>query len=304
MKQNNKNLNKFINFILTPPLAFAVFVWGFGILVVAGAITLVCISYYGIISYFVYAFAFLLLAYSVYLIVKQLPHLKQAIVKQCQKFEFTKSLLESYGYRTFIFTILSVTLNLAFVAFNVVFSILTNYAWYGALAVYYLSLSSFRLCIFYFENKTNKKYADNEKAKTIQQLKNMRAYGIILLLLEVSMSAVITMMILSKNPNVYTKILAIVYAAYTVYKITFAILNAIKAYKTHNLQLQAFRNIGLADASISLISLQIILVTTFSNGDNSLLWLNAIVGFCACVFTIILGITMIASSSKKIKKLI
>lgn len=53
---------------------------------------------------------------------------------------------------------------------------------------------------------------------------------------------------------VYSEIMMIAIAAYTFYKMTMAIVNAIKAGKQQSLWLTAIRNIGCADAAASLLT--------------------------------------------------
>ena len=68
--------------------------------------------------------------------------------------------------------------------------------------------------------------------------------------------------------------------------------------------LQSFRNINLTDASVSLLALQTTLVAVFSEStDVKMNILNGVTGFCVCMLTIVLGIFMIVSASRKLKRL-
>ena len=98
---------------------------------------------------------------------------------------------------------------------------------------------------------------------------------------------------------VHSEIMMITIAAYTFYKITMALVNAIKAGKQHSLWLTAIRNIGCADAAASLLTLQRSMLVSFegmSNQDMELM--NALTGAGVCLLTAALGIYMILGKEK------
>ena len=68
--------------------------------------------------------------------------------------------------------------------------------------------------------------------------------------------------------------------------------------------LQSFRNINLADAAVSLLSLQVTLVAVFSDGtDGAMNALNAVTGFAVCALTLALGVFMIVRANARLKKI-
>ena len=67
---------------------------------------------------------------------------------------------------------------------------------------------------------------------------------------------------------------------------------------------QSFRNINLADAAVSLLSLQVTLVAVFSDGtDGAMNALNAVTGFAVCALTLALGVFMIVRANARLKKI-
>lgn len=99
---------------------------------------------------------------------------------------------------------------------------------------------------------------------------------------------------------VHQEIMMITIATYTFYKMTMAIVNAIKARKQHALWLIAIRNIGCADAAASLLTLQRSMLVSFdgmSKRDMELM--NALTGAGVCLLTAILGIYMILRKEKQ-----
>lgn len=290
---------KVYNFLIKPPVFFITLSLVLAVIFIGLALTCVFMEYSGVFSYVFYALAGVYLAYSVFLIVKWAPKLKNFFKSLIKKSKLLSKLALNFGFRTSFFAVVSIILNLAFVAFNVVFAILIKSVWYGASAIYYLALSLLKFYVIFAENAVKEKEVSKEE-KLLKRLKNYRLCGISLFVLCLAMCGVVTLMILQKNTAKYGEIMAIVFASFTFYKITFAIINAIKAKKENDYQIQAIKNIGLAEVAVTLVSLQMALVTTFGEGDT-LLPLNAITGFTACALTIFLGIYMIVSASKKIK---
>lgn len=97
--------------------------------------------------------------------------------------------------------------------------------------------------------------------------------------------------------------MAITNAAYTFYKMTMAIYNLIKARKFNDPTVQALRNINFADACMALVSLTVILLSTFGepDADSGLIILKALVGFAACAVIIAMAIRMVVVGHKQKK---
>ncbi len=272
----------------------------FTLLAIAGALTFVFIGYTGFFSYIVYALAACTLGYSVYIFIRVAPKMKAGVQGFLRRGKFTRSMLESYGFRTVVFATCSLLINLGFVAFNTVLAVMTGNSWYGSLAGYYFLLSGLRGLVFFWDRRAKAK-STSEGAYRKLQLKNYGYCGGALLVLELAMAVAVTFMVLDQKPTKYGEIMAIVFATYSVYKISLAIWNIVKAKRAQDWQIQAFRNIGLTDAAVSLLSLQTTLVATFSAEGASMLALNAITGAFVCLLTIGIGIFMIVQAIKRSK---
>lgn len=120
--------------------------------------------------------------------------------------------------------------------------------------------------------------------------------------LDIALAAAITVMMLTQKPTVTGEIMAISSAAYTTYKVVMAIRNLIKAKSMQDPVVQTIRDIGLIDAFASVFSLEVTLITTFSEEGTltDMRMLMAISGFAVCAFTIGLGAYMIIKSAKKL----
>ncbi len=268
---------------------------------VAVSLTMVFLGYTGVFSYVAYIFAALTLAYTVYTIVLYAPAFKGWVLRALRRREFTKNLTEDYSFRTVVFATCSFVVNLAFVAFNTVFAVLTKNAWYASLAGYYFLLSGLRGGVFW-KNRRAKASSETDEEYQLRQLKNYRWCGVALFSLDFAMAVAVTVMVVQNRPTKYTEIMAIVFAAYACYKIALAVRNIFKAKKTKDVFIQSFRNVGLVDAAISLLSLQVTLVGTFSKEGGSMLLLNALTGAFVCLLTISVGVAMIVQANRKIKE--
>ncbi len=252
------------------------------------------------IKYPSFALAAVTLAYSIYTIIIYAPHLKNKVENSLKKNAVLSNLLEDYTYKTAIFAIFSVIITIAFATTNLVGAVKYKRVWYGAIAGYYFLLLLFRGGILVANRLCSKhlKGVSYEKSKLMIYLIG----GVFLILIEFAMAAIITNLMLSNNANQKGEIMTIATAAYTFYKITMAIINLVKARKSQNPITQALRNINLADACMSLVSLTVLMLSTFG-GENELIYIKETTGFAVCTFIIVLAIIMIVRASKGLKKL-
>lgn len=254
-----------------------------------------------VISYVVFALSALSLAYTVYLVIITAPEIKKNIVALLEKNKFTDRLLKNYVFRTVIFTIGSFVMSVIFGAFNGYMGIKNRSIWYGALAFYYVSLAFIRGGVLNCHKKNIRKSAEENKLQTnLSKAKIYKNSGIILLILNAALSSAVVQMIVSGAHFSYFGWTIFAYAAYAFYKISMAIINIVRAHKNPDLTIRAIRDINLTDATVSILALQTALLTTFSDESVNIGMVNALTGSVVCLFSIGLGIYMIASAHKNI----
>lgn len=224
------------------------------------------------------------------------------MLERAKSHPFANSLLTSYGFRTVAFSVLSFVINIGFAVFNAVLGVITLSYWYAIFACYYIFLSVLRGVILVGSYQAKKRAAGDETVYAVYKLKLYRMCGIFLLILELALAAAVSLMILSTRPTEYSEIMAITSAAYTFYKIIFAIVNVFKVRRMQDPMLQCFRNINLTDAAVSLLTLQVTLVAVFSDERTEMMnILNAVTGFIVCALTVVMGILMIVRSTIRLK---
>ena len=290
--------------ILTPPTWAKVLT--FIITILSATLSLVMVGLglengaLAIISYILFGVAGLSLAYSVYLIIPNLPKFKRQLISWLESREFTRLILRNFGFRTVIFAIGSFLMSLLISGFNAYMGIKNQSIWYGALAAFYIALAFLRGGVLgYHKKRVGKKIQNDEYVKA----KVYRNSGIITLILNIALSSAIAQMIFSDAHFTYMGWTIFAYAAYAFYKITMSIISFIKAHKQEDLTVRAIRNINLVDALVSILALQTALLTTFSEENVDISLFNTLTGCVVSLISVGIGVYMIASANKKMKEI-
>lgn len=275
---------------------------------IAGAIVFSIVGQgtnYDFAAYLFYVLAAITLGYTVYTVVLFVPVVKRKITEKLKSHAFTANVLEDYDFKTTVFALLSFIITVAFATMNLVSAIIYRLIWYGALAAYYFVLIFFRGGVLLANKKCSKRFSENAAEYEKCKWKIYLASGAFLILLEFAMVGAITQMMLSERPTESGEIMAITNAAYTFYKIIMAILNLAKARKSQNPVTQSLRNLNFADACMSVVSLTVLLISTFNEEDSSMAihYMKYVVGFVVCAMIIALAAFMIIKANQKIKTL-
>ena len=269
-----------------------VFYTVFAFLLVGTLLLVILYQTQTVLHYVLYALAAISLTYFVYTIVYFAPKITESSINLLKKYKFTRSLLENYGYRTLVFSIISFTLNLAYVVFMAVLGIMTGSAWYLAITAYYLVLSFVKGFVFY----SKKKYKDE-----VHQAKTFKYSAGMLIFLTIAFSGIITLIYTSNMYFEYAGLMIYAVAAYTFLNLTVAIVNLFKARKQDDLYVQCMRNINLASALVSVVVLQVALFQAFSP-ENNTSFANGLTGGVISVLILILAIYMIIKANKILKQ--
>lgn len=247
-----------------------------------------------ILSYVCYGFAGVFLGYTTYTVVIYTPLIKRSITLFIRRFKFGRKMLAEYGFRTIVFASFSVVVNVAFVVYHIVLALITDaFFWYISLATYYGLLLFLRGGIVLYHRK--------RESGNLVEIKKYRNCGIFLTILPLCLTVPILQVLFLERAFVHEGLSIFAFAAYAFYKIIMAIYNVFRSSKEEALTVQTVRCIGLADALVSIFSLQTALLYAFSEG-NEMDYFNAITGIAVVVLTVIIGIYMIVKGQKTIKK--
>ena len=264
------------------------------VIVISATLTLVIVyPSQSIGHYILYVLSAIMLTYFVYTIVIFAPKIKNNTIKLLLNYKFTNKLLTSFGYRSIVFGFVSFIINLAYIIFMGIMSVLSKTAWYFSITIYYIVLALMKAKVLYGD----KKHEEPEK-----EIKTLKFNGIMLIVLTLVFSGVMVLIYKNNNYFEYAGLLIYAVAAFTFYNLTISILEIIKSKKQDSLYVENLKNINLASSLISIIILQVALFQAFSPQSNSGVF-NALTGAGVSAVIIVLGIFMIIKANKKLKEI-
>lgn len=228
--------------------------------------------------------------------------LKSGIIERffitVKKNAFGAHFLEDYRFRTVLTIMPSFVINVAYTIYNGVIGVMNQSAWFITMAVYYSLLGIMRYCAVHTERKIS--HMEDQKLIRKKELAVIKTDGILLLLLNLALSGVVLLTIAKGRAKAYSEIIAISIAAYTFYKITMAVINMVKVRKMQSPILITIRNIGVADALVSMLTLQMTMLVSFQGTDGlNADRMNGITGLAVCLLISALGISMIYYAFKE-----
>ncbi len=172
--------------------------------------------------------------------------------------------------------------------------------WFYSLGAYYICLAFMRFGLVRYTSK----YKPGEKMHT--ELVKYRATGWVFLVLNLALTLMIFFMVYWNRTFNHHEITTIAMAAYTFTTLTLAIINVIKYRKYNSPVLSAGKAISLAAGSVSILTLESTMLTTFNDGSIDLLTRRlflALSGGAISALIITMAIYMIVRSTKQIRQL-
>ena len=219
---------------------------------------------------------------------------KQKAALLIAKTKTGKKLVSSQRYRIILSATLAFAFNLLYAIYHCVLGILNLSFWFIAMCAFYGILAIMRFSAILCE-RNHQKLPDN-----VTELFVMKLSGVLLVILSIVLA---TVSYISLSQNIAAKhgeIIMITIATYTFYKITMAIVKAVKQHKNPSPLLKTIRNIGYAEVAASILTLQRSMLASFgSMSAGNIHFMNAVTGAAVCLFVLILGLSMIAKSMKK-----
>lgn len=304
---DDKKPKKFLSFIKRPHGFILALIYIAAIAAIVSSVIFVTVKADGAINYVGYGLfglAAILLGYVIYTIVIYAPTVKKRATEKLKKNSFTSELVEDYIFRTVILTFISIAVTIAFATMNLVSAVKYKLVWYAAIAGYYFVLLLFRVGTVVADRICAKKYSEDKKSYELSKWRIYLAGGGFLVILEIAMAVAVTQLMLSKKPMQGGDIMAIATAAYTFYKVVMSVINLFKARRFSNPVTQSIRNLNFADSFMSLASLTVLMIHTFSEGeeDPNMVYIKATIGFVCCAAIIAIATYMIIKGSIQTKK--
>lgn len=219
---------------------------------------------------------------------------KQKAALLIAKTKTGKKLVSSQRHRIILSATLAFAFNLLYAIYHCVLGILNLSFWFIAMCAFYGILAIMRFSAILCE-RNHQKLPDN-----VTELFVMKLSGVLLVILSIVLATVSYISLLQNIAAKHGEIIMITIATYTFYKITMAIVKAVKQHKNTSPLLKTIRNIGYAEVAASILTLQRSMLASFgSMSAGNIHFMNAVTGAAVCLFVLILGLSMIAKSMKK-----
>lgn len=178
----------------------------------------------------------------------------------------------------------SLLFNVVFGAYHVISGILTHSWWLLTVGVYYAILSAVRFVVI----------LTKKKDRFIAGFT-----GAMLMALSLPLLGTVILALVEGRGNKLHQIVMIAMAAYAFFKITLAIVNLIKSRKSSLAKHVTLRNIALADACVSIFSLQRSMLVSFGEmSDERISLFNLLLGTAVCIVVFLLGLNVVKHRSK------
>ena len=206
-----------------------------------------------------------------------------------------EKLVFSRRYRVILSAAVAFVFNLLYALYHCVLGVLNLSLWFIAMCAFYGILATMRFSAVLCERNQHRSPSDDTEIFV------MKLSGILLVTLGVVLAAV-NYISLSQNIAVkYGEITMITIAAYTFTKITMAIVRAVKQRRDPSPLLRTIRNIGYAEVSASILTLQRSMLVSFEGmDDRQARLMNSLTGAAVCLFVLMLGLSMTAKSRRKV----
>lgn len=190
--------------------------------------------------------------------------------------------------------------NAAYAVLQLCLGVYHRSSWFCSLSAYYFSLAAMR---FYLARHTYR-YKACEKMRN--ELKRYRACGWLLLLMNLALTAMLTLMVKQNHLVKHHEITTITMAAYTFSALTMTVINVVKYRKYNSPVFSASKVISLAAASVSMLTTEGTMLTTFANGEvapKTQVLILMISGFAVSALIITMAIYMIVIGNRRLKRL-
>lgn len=172
-------------------------------------------------------------------------------------------------------------------------------AWVGGYGIYNVFHGIIHAVLLRYDRKL--KGMPGGKARDTQAWRCYTICGFLMVGVNLTMTGLVFQMIWMGRSGSYSEITVIAVAAFTFYKLIMAIIRVVRCRRSNEPISGAARNLGMAEALMSLFSLQVALFSVFGEDFEQQLLMNSLTGFAVCVMTMLGGIGMVAHGFRRHK---
>lgn len=208
-----------------------------------------------------------------------------------------KSVFYDKNRRVFLIAALSLCLNCIYAAVNIFLGLSEISYWFITVGAYYLVLAVMRFGIILSEKRKHSEEKDS-------RLSFIRVFtGSLLIIMGIVLCGVVYFSIFYDVTKSHHEIIVITMATYAFTKISLAIINFVKRKHISSPVLSLIRNIGLADAAVSVFSLQRAMLVSFPGmKENEIMIMNACTGTAVWILVMLIGTGIIYAVNKETRQ--
>ena len=187
-------------------------------------------------------------------------------------------------------------INLLYAGIKMFSGIFYRSVWFATLAVYYILLAAMRASLLHYVRKDGK--------NKVSEWSRYRLCGISLLFMNIALTGIIVLVIHQNSSFVYPGVLIYVMAMYAFYATITAVWNVVKFRRYGSPVMSAAKVISLTAALVSMLSLEIAMLTRFGSDNDMMFRLIMTASTGAGISIIVLGMAvfMIWRSTKQLKQ--
>ncbi len=180
----------------------------------------------------------------------------------------------------------SLVINALYAIGNCVLGFFTRSWWFITVGAYYTVLATTRFSVLQIRRKAEGNYDTEFFARRIT--------GVLLVVLSFCIVGVNILSALIERGTAFHEIIMITIATYTFTKITIAIIGMVKAKHAASSVLKTLRNISMADACVSVYTMQRSMLVSFPGMNAAgIQLLNILTGTAVWIIVLLLGISLI-----------
>ena len=180
----------------------------------------------------------------------------------------------------------SLVINFAYAVGNCIIGFLAYSWWFITVGAYYIVLTTTRFSVLQIKRKAKGNYDTEAFARRIT--------GILLVMMSFCIIGVNILSAVKERGTEFHKIVMITIATYTFTKITVSIIGMVKAKHTPSPALKTLRNISLADACVSVYTMQRSMLVSFPGMEAAEIRLfNILTGTAVWIIVLFLGVNLI-----------
>lgn len=243
------------------------------------------------LAYVAYGFS----AYALVIFCASFVPLGRAAYAQAQRVPFVRRFLCDVPFRAKVTLHASLAVNLVYAGMNAVSGVRGRSVWFATLAVYYLFLAVMRFSLV--------RYTRRAGADLPGEYRRYRLCGILLVLMNLALAGVVVLVLHRGGGFSYTGYMIYAMAAYAFYATIMGVVNLVRYRRYHSPVLSAARAVSLAAALVSMLSLEVAMLTAFGTDEqtdfNRLM--IACFGFAVCAIVAGLGLAMWARANRALR---